>query len=1089
MARCNLAKTFSSAVYPGTNLRRLSVTTTSRPSLAHRIVRIACLLQLLPAFCSAGVIHAQSIPADYEIVRIGVEQGLSQRLVYDILEDHQGYIWMATREGLNRFDGHRFTTYLHEPGDPTSLPDSKVSKLLETADGTLWIGTLTGGLARFDRKTETFSVVPSDTTLGKEPLSEGVMDLVEHPDGSIWAASRNRRLFQLPPGKDALEPVIGRIGGQAVDWTGGLGMAIDREGGVFTQCSFGNGPSTAVHRMDADTLECQPLEGIVSNGILSGGTTGSDGAVTLIMDAGTSAEGATSRVARWNQGLNWSAVLNAAPSRDVVVDQDGNSWIGTYEGLWVLSPDGTLLYRFQVNPMDPASLSDNRVNSVIVTRDGSIWAATHDGATVFRPRNTPFRVIRSVEGQPGTLSDPRVNAILESQDGTVWVGTSNGLNWRRPGSESFETMREPDAPRVRAGSQHRIWSLLEADDRRIWIGTAAASLHAFDPRTSSFSYLPEYSNAIHRALGDPLPSTDRHPIPFMGRDGDGNVWLASGDVLVRGTPDAGFEVTRVRVPGAPSFLEGVHVLFTTSDGSTWVGSNAGLHRFDPSTGRLTPVGQTRAPGMGLSGPVVWSLTESPKTPGVLWIATVGSGLTRFDLTTGRFDWFTIAQGLPSNTIYGLLVDGQGLLWMSTTRGLVRFDPLTHTVEHFTRHDGLHDNEFDLMAFHRGARSGRMWFGGPTGLTEFHPDSVSRRAFAFPVLFSGIRVSDAPRSGLAVEGDTLRLFREDRSVTFELSAPDFLHPQDAGYLYRLVGYDVDWRTADARAPSISYTGLPPGSYVLEVQPVRPGESTGGPLSRLHVLVVPEVWQTFWFQLISGVGLIGVLVWGISRRQRRRAQGLLMDAHREVELKRLLAEREERERTRLAREIHDGPIQTLYSVNHRLEDASTEDLETSRRDVQELAAELRAICEQLRPVLVANLGLEAALKARIRTLSRSKGGIHVGLTVDLGESPLPEPVENACFRIAEEALSNALQHARAQRIDLTIHRTGDACQLKVSDDGRGFDMSDDWLELARNRHYGLVGMRERALLAGGTCLIESAPGMGTRISVEFPLHHAS
>ena len=210
-----------------------------------------------------------------------------------------------------------------------------------------------------------------------------------------------------------------------------------------------------------------------------------------------------------------------------------------------------------------------------------------------------------------------------------------------------------------------------------------------------------------------------------------------------------------------------------------------------------------------------------------------------------------------------------------------------------------------------------------------------------------------------------------------------------------------------------------------------------------------------------------------------------ACREVELKRMLAEREELERGRLAREIHDGPLQTLYSVKHRLEEASSEALSVSRRDVNDLASELRAICEHLRPALVRNLGLEGALRSRVRTLSRTYPALTVSLTFDSRCSDLEEATGHACYRIVQEALSNIIQHSGASHAGIELSRNRSACRLLITDNGAGFDLPSDWLELVRGSHFGLVGMRERAEMQGGVCRIDSASGKGTRIEVDFPM----
>ncbi len=1028
---------------------------------------------------------AQTAPT-FDVIRIGVEQGLSHRLVYDILEDRQGYMWFATREGLNRFDGHRFVVYTHEPGDSLSIPSSQVTRLFESSDGTLWMGVPNGGLVRFDRSTETFRSVRSRPDATPQLMTESVTDIAETRDGTLWVNTMSSRIFRLDPNASELEYVPVTDGHRDVVPSGKF--AIDPSGQIILACSVKGINEFSLGWLDPVTNVCSMGDGISETSHLGGIDFEPDGSAVFAAVSQVATGRDQVRVVRWDGQIRWSVTVDASLAHDVLVDDREQIWVATNAGVFLIGPTGRVITHFTQSQVDNKTLSDDRAAAVARSRDGAIWIATEDGVTVFTPTNTPFRAIRSRPGDPTSLGDPRVNAILETSDGALWVGTSKGLYVRSGTTEGFESIDLPDMPGVASGTQARIWSMIEAAPGVIWYGTARGGLYRVDTAARSVRRLLPLHQLTASRYGVDLPAIDRLSIPFIGRDRVGNLWLTTQQAVFRADS---LEVTLVASKSATSVPVDrfVNVLIQDVRGEYWAGNTLGLQAFDVDAGTFRAVGGTGIRDRGLSFRSVWTMAESPLTPDALWVGTIGGGLNRYDVKTGHFTWYTTADGLPNNTIFGILVDDRGLLWLSTTNGLARFDPRSGSVERFSRRDGLHDNEFDLLAYHKGKVSGKMWFGGPTGLTEFHPDSVATSRSDFQVMVSGISVLDRPYPGIVGDGDTLRLSRTENSLGFQFSAADLLHPNDVAYRYRLVGYDDDWRMNDATRPEASYTRLPPGWYTFELQAAGPGGIIRGKATRLVIQIVPALWQTGWFRFLFLILALGAFGWVVSsvqrRKERRKGRRAMEIAGRDLELKRLLAEREEQERGRLAREIHDGPIQTLYSVNHRLEEALPDALEISRSDIQGLASELRAICEQLRPALVANLGLEEAMRARIRSLSHRHPRLHISFSFSPDCSELDAATGHACYRIVQEALTNIVHHADATRADVRLSHDHAMCRLHVSDNGRGFDPPTDWLELAQRGHYGLVGMRERAEMHGGICRIDTAPGEGTRIEVDFPI----
>jgi signal transduction histidine kinase len=396
-----------------------------------------------------------------------------------------------------------------------------------------------------------------------------------------------------------------------------------------------------------------------------------------------------------------------------------------------------------------------------------------------------------------------------------------------------------------------------------------------------------------------------------------------------------------------------------------------------------------------------------------------------------------------------------------------------------------------MAYHRG-RSGRLYVGGPRGFNAFDPARVTPDRYAAPVAVSGVRVFDRRRPGLPrPTGDTLRLAHDQNHVAFDLAALDYVDPRAVRYRYRLAGVDDGWRTTDGRRPFGSYTGLAPGAYAFEVRATNHAGVASPHRARLRLVVTPAWWQTAWFRwglALAGLGLVAGSV-------RARLAFLRRRQREQIHVQRRLAAVRERERQRLARDLHDGPMQELYRVGHDLDRLATltpdhaGDVRATREAVGGVASVLRAVLVALRPPHLDALGLGAALRSLARQTERRHPALAVTTRLDVPDA-LDADAEYALYRITQEALANAAQHARAARVTVTLHAETDAAGaraavLTVRDDGRGFAVPPRLLDLARDEHFGLVGAAERADALGGRLRVTSRPGHGTTVRAALPL----
>ena len=986
------------------------------------------VLRLLVLLASAAL---ASVASGQAFERFGVRDGLPSELINAVELGPDGTLWIATDDGLARYDGHAFTVWRHRPDDPASIPTSRVTSVAPY-DGGAWVGT-SGGVARLDLRTGRSTVVASLPRAA-------VQDVAVAGDGGVWVGfdvdgawrydpgtGRARRKRLVPPGAAPYRRAVALAATNGEVWAemGGSAQTPARV------CRLDQGDGCA------RSLRAAPWR------LVRGG--GQAALVYADQDGGPGFVKWLGGPARWT--LPETGPLRSVYRSGIRVSPD-EAWLRTTASVVVLRSDGSMR-ELEVAPDRRDELGGYDARALALDRQGNVWIGTEAGLYLSRQPARAFQAFRADDG-PGALSDSRVNGMAQDADGALWVTTNDGLN--RLDLETGRVERVA-ASLGRGATSRAFWQVLPLPDGRVLVGAKRGGLAAWDGRRL-------------RRLAQPR---DVGPgVRTLALGADGAVWVGSHVGLWKIEPGG-----QARAVAFPTADTPVNVVHTTRDGAVWAGTDVGLFR--QSAGGWEPV----APD-ALCAPIVWSMTETPADPGALWVATVGGGLARLDRATGRARCLTASDGLPTNAVYGVLADDDGRLWTSTTSGLARVDPVTRAVALFSSADGLAGDSFNLMAQLKLA-DGRLAFGGPHGLTLVDPGAVTERS-APSVVITGVE-----RQGRRLPGvpeRVLRLRHDAGSFGVRFAATDFRAPRRNRYRYRLVGLDDAWQSTDGTSARAAYAGVPPGRYRFEVQ----GAAANTPFSQPAVLVVevvPALWQRAWARALVAAllaALLGAAVWAARRRRRTREERERAEAQ---EVRRRLSEARERERVRIARDLHDGPVQTLYRVGHDLDRMGHGHgaVEPVRARVGEVAGELRQLLTDLRPTLVEHLGLGAALRVVGRRIEDRFPDLSV--TVEDRSRAAVEPGGRlALFRIAQEALQNAGRHAGPASVVVQLADVEGGVRLTVRDDGRGFRVPERMVALARSDHFGLVGAQERAQAAGGTLAVRSAPGRGTAVEAWVP-----
>jgi diguanylate cyclase (GGDEF)-like protein/PAS domain S-box-containing protein len=785
--------------------------------------------------------------------RLSVEQGLSQSTVQALVQDHVGFLWLGTEEGLNRYDGYAFVVFRHDPHDPRSLPDDVVSALHEDSQRRLWVGT-EHGLSLFDRRSEAFAPVPS--------VRERVTGIVEGSNGTLWVGTEGEGLFERNPvsGAFVLHPadpenpsslVSVAVSALLKDHSGRIWIGT-RDRGV--DLLDAGGKRFVHHRHDPSdprSLAHDEVWGLAEDaaGNLWVATYGGGLSVR---------DHETGAFRHYRHRAGDPTSLGTDLLTCLFVDSSGTLWIGT-DGAGVQQYDATTDHFLTLShdPADPVSLSENVVRSIGEDRQGQLWVGTYlGGVNVLKRPRRAFGYFTHSAADSSSLADPAVASFLEDKTGRIWVGTEGGWLNRLEGPGAFVRYRFPSA----SPGGSAILSLHQDRRGRIWVGTYRGGLGLFDPVRGAFE--------IHTHRPGDRQSLGNDEVWAIEEDEEGVLWLATNAGLDRFDPDARAVTAHYDTLRAGGLSDaGVRALLRDRKGNLWVGTMGGLNLLrHGSDGFVRYVHDDRDP-RSLSNNGVVALHEDRR--GGIWVGTYGGGLNRLDSETGAFTSYKL---FPSDVIYGVQDEAAGPLWLSTNQGLSRFHPDTGRVENFDLTNGLQSLQFHLCASLK-TRAGRLLFGSVDGFYDFLPEAIQPNTYAPPVVLTSLRVFNEPaKTSAAISTlDEVTLSHTDKVFSFEFAALDYTLPRRNQYAYRMEGFSDRWIQLGGKR-DLTFTNLDPGTYLFRVKASNSdGVWNEASTAALKVIIPPPFWGTWWFRGLS----VALVVLGLLAAHRARVRNLTAD----------------------------------------------------------------------------------------------------------------------------------------------------------------------------------------------------------------------
>lgn len=784
-----------------------------------------------------------------------VDRGLSNNAILCSVQDKDGFIWFGTRDGLNRFDGYRFKNFFHESENEKSLGSNLIHSLMVRNTNEIWVGT-DQGIYIYDPQQEEFSL------FDKIPKSE-TLQIAEDRRGNIWFIT-NSSLYKYNPKTQQVDETYAKQWKERTH-----AFCIDQKGEVWI------GLKESICHVESGKQ--YPF----SNGKqITGGV------------------------------------------EELFVDNKNDIWIGT-------SHHG--VYKWDSSTQKTQHVIKNTGNKPLYVReiaqinDDQLWVGTESGLIVHEINTHRTTHVLHEKDNPWSLSDNAVYSVMKDNQDGIWIGTFfGGINYYHPQHNLFEKIFPRNSPNSIGG--HAVREIVEDKQQNLWIGTEDQGLAYWDQKTNHF---------LNFDSEDGLAHTNIHGL------------LITGDSLLIGTFFQGLDVIDIKKKKVIKHFDSnntnqalksnfIYHIYKTSKGEILLATAPGIFQFIPGKNRFIPF-------KGVPGHIFFTSTfednnhtlwfttwrdglykldlgddkparfiHDPKDPssissnrvnrvfqdskGQIWVATE-SGLCIYNENSLSFRRFTINDGLPSNLILAMQEDDFENLWISTTKGLVKMNILSHRIETYSLEHGLLDLQFNYNSAFKDS-NGLLYFGASKGLIRFDPSSLTDlyKTDAYtPIYITGIQ---ANQQELIIQGqnealsqsilytDKIKLKYDESTISLDFVALNFASASATSYLYRLVGLDTTW-TFLRNNSKATFTKIPPGKYTFEVMAADANKSPISNVKSLEIVILPPYWASvpaYILYTLLTMGMLGLLVYRydskVKEKNRRRLERIKV--HKEKEL---------------------------------------------------------------------------------------------------------------------------------------------------------------------------------------------------------------
>ena len=1003
-----------------------------------------------------------SLPFD----ALNIDDGLSQGFIGGIVQDRQGFMWFATGDGLNKYDGASFKIYHHDPDDSTSLASDDLTCVLEDSKGRFWVGTRNHGLDLFDRENNIFYHIRHR---GKNSIrSDNILGIVEDKRGTLWIRTKQGvdRLNvskRAPETKSVYRP-----------------NAFPSLEFSFTAIHMDTAQEAAREKYSAEKVFVDSKNQVLittPSGIWQVHTQSANSKYSIAKRYSYAVVDSTVVPDILEDTVQHCLLLNMGkiikfPNNDFskareifryahfrqgwVIDKHFKLWVADQNRI-ILLDLRTEIVEFAI-PADPLHIKAINSPTVYYTdKTGVIWIGS--GGFGLLKYDLEKKLFHHV------LRELNPYQMVVNKSGEIVTNTFKTIRIK-PNKEIAVNDMVDYRTFQKSFPKLGVVSFAMDQEENIWTGIHGGLL--------------KYTATTKEVIRFDIPFKDLETQPFpVFLDSKKQLWMGYNKYLVKFNPTTRKFQRFEYPPATKSYDYDLLQCVYEDNGHLWLGLINGLVSFNMATGVMEKYYDNQEnDSFSLSNNFVYSICNDAHEPEkYLWVGTKGGGLNQLDKHTGKFTRYSIKNGLANNVVYGILPDNDGNLWLSTNKGLSRLDPITKTFRNFNVGDGLQSNEFNRYAYCK-TPGGVLVFGGMNGINYFDPDEI--KSLDPPeVIFTDFKLfnrsSDLRTPGFRAKKNisyvrSIELSYDQNIITFLFAGLDYRKQGSIRYRYKMEGFDKNWIYSGA-VREATYTNLDPGRYRFIVQSSFVNGSWGNSYASIKLRIIPPWNRTWWFYIVSTTSTI--LITYIIYRYRLK-QILKFDSLRD----------------RIARDLHDevGSSISTIAIYSKIvhEQIGTTDFnnEPLLKKISEHATEIMDSMNDI----VWNINtrndefsnIVARMKDHAYQLLEAKGYLlHFSFDENLNKTKLEMDTRRDFYLIYKESINNIAKYANGQNVWITMELRNSEIILQIKDDGIGFDM-----EVAKEKSNGIRNMRFRAVALKAELDIRSVPGQGTELYLHLP-----
>ena len=770
--------------------------------------------------------------------------------VLNFIQDRQGYLWIGTTEGLYKYNGYTYDVYERNDKDSTTLSDNWILSLVEDRTGTIWIGTNNGGLNSFNPQLNQFQRHILKTQNPRQGVIRTVPALVADSSGNIWIGTEaGLFLYDTQAGK--FKELNIQIGNHNDKFSYRIcSLHCDQNGIIWIGTNNGFScfdPETGKSQLilyNPENTDHSPncIAMAIKNDSQGKLWIGTDGAGLIAYNPHADT------IKRYIKNLNAPNSISSNNITTLFVDENNHIWMGTKNsgGINVLdSKSGKISYLAPEHSQLDSRNDCNTINAIYEDRSGIIWIGTNEGICIYLQSKKQFFQLPSDKVIADQFDQWRIESICEDHLGNIWLGTSGdglySLDYMTGKAVNF--VHDPNNPKSLSNNQIRSLHLDNKND--LWIGTDLG-LNKFNREEQNFTRY--YFNSTKVSLDD----IDRINIIFQ--DGSEHLWLGmNGSGLIEFNPITGsfknYGQNNGAIYGLSDPKNKIWTIYSAGDGNLLIGTLKGLYIFDTTNKIFNPF-TTIKDEKNLNDDHILSLFKDKN--GYLWIGSRGGGLIKFDPDQNTCKRFTKINGFPSNTIYTILPDKAGHLWMSSSKGIIQLNPQLNQFKTYTTDNGLQSDNFNHGACFKN-KAGMLYFGSNNGFNAFYPEKIQTKAYVPPVVITNVTLTDESMAQNKIEAAIIRKdylvkplmipYDKAHTISFESAVLDYTSPKNNQYRYQLEDYDQSWLPA-SKSRLVSYRGLGVGEYTFKMRGANSSGIWNEKDIRLKFEILPPFYRAWW-----------------------------------------------------------------------------------------------------------------------------------------------------------------------------------------------------------------------------------------------------